>query len=120
VSMNKKATTITQVISNDDRHYILPSGYVGTHIRVHERISGALSAVLVLAGTELLNLPDGARQHTLPVPHAWDDAEGEAWYFLPSMLNGMVIVVNESPVDLTVRCVMQDDADEMLERANGC
>jgi hypothetical protein len=118
--MNKKATEVVQVVSNDDRHYILPSGYVGTRIRVHEGISGALSAVLVLAGTELLNLPDGARQHPLSVPHVWEDADGESWYFLPSMLNGMVIIVNESPVDLTARYVMQDDADEMLERTNAC
>lgn len=45
-----------------------------------------------------------------------DEDNGEAYYVLPSGFKGKKILVNESPVDLTIKHVNEEDLVDKLQQ----
>ena len=54
---------------------------------------------------------------TLTIDCYYDDYNGESYYLIPSGFRGVVIVVNESPVDCSAWHANKDEAELMFSEA---
>lgn len=54
--------------------------------------------------------------NTLEIIILSDDNDGEVYYILPSGFKGKKILVNESPVDLTIKHINEEDLVDKLQQ----